>query len=231
MNRLEFIKRIENVDWGFFDKDLPAIAFLLRCSEDYGYIEQIAQGKINSENDARMKVAGQIIKKGIEFVPIVGDILTMIAEIGGVDFGAFGSISDSGIARQRLFEWIAYINNNYTKNKFGVIDLPKLNKRFVKASSLLINARPKCMSPTSGCSKEHQQYIARTSLLKESQQAIYDIYYNYCVNDFVFTSWLQGVKNYNTTKDNPNPIDVKTSTSKAGLIALVGLGLLFSKKF
>jgi len=228
MNRLEFIKRIENIDWGFFDKDYPAIAFLLRCSEDYGYVEQIAQGKINAENDARMKLAGQIIKKGVEFIPIVGDILSMISEIGGIDLAAFGSISDSGLARKRLMEWVTYIKQNYTSNKLGMLDLPKLNERFAKATFLLINARPKCVSPTANCSREHQQYIARTSLLKESQAAIYDIYYNYCVNDFVFTSWLQGVKNYNTTK---NPTDVNTSSSKAGLAVLVGLGLLFARKF
>lgn len=229
MNRLEFIKRIESIDWIYFEKELPAISFLLRCTVDYYYIEQIAQGKINVENDARMKAASQIIKQGVEFIPLVGDILSMIAEIGGIDLGAFTSISDSGLARKRLNEWIVYIYNNYSKNRYDIQDLHNLNKTFMEATKRLIYARPKCMSPTGNCSKEHQYYITRTSLLKESQQAIYDIYYNYCVNDYIFARWVQGVKTYNTTNFNLN--DVKNSTSKAGLIALVGLGLLFAKKF
>lgn len=225
LTRNQFILKIKNVDWGFFDKDYPGIAFLLRCSEDYGYVEQIADGKITAANDARMKVAGELIKKGIEFIPVVGDLLTMIADFAGVDLGALGSISDSGTARQRLMEWISWINQKYTKNQFGAPDILEMNQRFVNATQLLVNARPKCGSPTANCSKEHQKYIARTSLLKESQQAIYDIYYNYCVDDNTFKQWLLGLGG------NQGGGNVTTTqSSKAGLLALVGLGLLFAKR-
>lgn len=226
LTRQKFIERINNIDWGYFDKDYPAIAFLLRCSEDYGYIEQIAEGKITSANDIRMKATAELIKKGIEFVPIVGDILSMISNLIGIDLTAFKSISDSGTARQRLFEWIGWINNNYTSEKSGLPPLNDMNARFIKATQLLINARPKCQSTTENCSKEHARYIVRTSLLKEAQQNIYSIYYNYCLNDFTFNQWLIGMKQGSQSGSGNIP---ETKSSLALPLLLLG-GLLFSKK-
>jgi hypothetical protein len=227
LTRQKFIEKINNVDWGFFDNDYPSIAFLLRCCEDYYYVEQLAQGKINSQNDARVKAAAELIKKGIEFIPIVGDIFTMIAEIGGIDLGAFGSISDSVIAANRLGEWINYIANNYTQLNNNLPPLNQMNQRFINATSKLIKARPKCLSPTPNCSREHQQYIARTSLLKESQYAIYDIYYNYCQSDYNFNRWL-----IEFTKQNNNSSSGigGMKMSNASLPLLLGLGFLLLKK-
>lgn len=226
LTRQKFIEILNNVDWGKVDNDFPGISFLLRCSEDYGYVEQIAQGKITSANDIRLKTAGELIQKGIEFVPVVGDILSMIASIGGIDLSAFKSISDSGTARQRLFEWVQFINQNYSGQKNNLPPLNQMNLRFVKAVQLLINARPKCLSPTENCNIEHARYIVRTSLVKESQQAIYNIYYNYCQNDFDFSTWL-----LNQTKSSQiNQGNLQTSKSSLALPLLLLGGLLFSKK-
>lgn len=224
ITRQKFIEILNNIQWGYLD-EYPAIAFLLRCTEDYGYVEQIADGKITSANDIRMKAAAEVIKKGIEFIPVVGDILTMISDLAGVDLTAFKSISDSGTARQRLFEWIQWINNNYTSERGGLPPLTQMNLRFVKATQLLINARPKCMSPTEGCNKEHAKYIVRTSLLKEAQQNIYAIYYNYCISDYTFANWLTSVKSNSTIVQQP-----ETQKSNLALPLLLLGGLLFSKK-
>ncbi len=227
MNRTEFITMINNIDWGKSDdNNLPAISFLLRCSEDYGYVESIAQGKITTANDIRMKTAGELIKKGIEFIPVIGDLFSMISNISGIDLTAFKSISDSGTARQRLIEWINFMNQNYTNTKNNLPPLTDMNQRFAKATMLLINARPKCISPTENCNLEHARYIVRTSLLKESQQAIYDIYYTYCQSDFTFNTWLTGLKTSGGTTNNTN---TQKSTSSALPLLLIA-GLLLSKK-
>lgn len=193
ITRLDFIKNLDKRDGDFFSKNnMPQIDFLLKCAVDYGYVTNILDNKVNAENDARMKVAGELLKKGVEFIPVVGDLLGMLAEFGGIDFGALGSISDSLTASRRMREWVSWINANYTNMKNDLPPLSNMNKTFAQLSIDLYNTRPKCYSLTENCSKEHQRYIARTSLVKESQQALYDIYYNYCINDYTYTNWVKG---------------------------------------
>lgn len=228
ITRLQFIKVLENIDWGAVDKDFPALSFIIRNCEDLGYTEQIAQGKITSANDIRVKASAELFQKGIEFVPIIGDVLSMIFSIGGVDLSAFKSISDSGTARQRLYEWINWINANYKNERSGLPPLTSMNERFIKATAHLIQLRPKCVSPSESCNLEHARYIVRATLLKECQQNVYEIYYNHCVNDFAFSQFINQLKsNYSGGSGVGGTIQTKQSSA---LPLLIGLGLLFGIK-
>lgn len=231
ISREEFVQNLRTFNHKFFEKKYPTIAFAILCATDYYYVEGIAMGKVNESSDPVMRKTILLAQQGLMMIPGVGQVLTLVMDfiaMLGVDLASIEIINKSKVAQNRLREWKCYIQENYAQNKYDIPDLPDVNRRFIQEIDKLISARPKCGSPTSGCGKEHNQYIMRTSLMKEAQASIYDMYYSYCSSQSAFNNFIQQNTYYEPEEKSGEKPGKKPETKKVSNKSLVILSLLLS---
>ena len=162
--RLQLRQAYTNADWSWLkDKGLDGLAYITRLAVDYGFAEQVAQNKVKDNESIRQIQTMAAVAAGAAFPP-AGAVLEVI-NLLGLDLSAIGNIGDSATARRRLIEWRDYMINGYANNS----EYSVMFNHALKNLNYLINARPKCMSPSPDCSKEHAQYLIRANLVKESQ--------------------------------------------------------------
>ena len=227
--RLQLRQAYTNADWGWLkDKGLDGLSYITRLAVDYGFAEQVAQNKV-SDNQAIKQIQTMASIVTGTAVPPVGAVLEAL-NLLGFDLSAIGNIGESATARRRLIEWRDFMINGYANNsEYSVVfnnALQNLN--------YLINARPKCMSPSPGCSKEHAQYIIRANLVKESQAHDFYMLDHILDSDEHYMPFIKSLTS-STTSGSGGGVGGSGSTQqpkKAGIgaLALLSLPFLFWRK-
>ena len=227
--RLQLRKVYATGDFSWLKNNgFDGLAYIMRLSHDYGFAEQIAQGKVS--DDKAIRQIQTIATIGTSAVlPPVGAVLEVI-NLLGFDLSAIGNIGDSATARRRLIEWRDFMINGYANNsEYSVVfnnALQNLN--------YLINARPKCMSPSPGCSKEHAQYIIRANMVKESQAHDFYMLDHILDSDEHYMPFIKSLTS-STTGGSGGGVGGGGSTQKPkttgiGALALLSLPFLFWKR-
>lgn len=192
---IDAVNRYNNLDWQYFvNNGFSTFGLLLRLATDRGYVWKIAHGQLNADNDNLLKTVatvggtavGTAVALGVNVIPVIGQVLSAILIIGGAfDFSAFSSISKSGIAVQRLSEYITGINSTFgnSNNKPSGYIIPtgyltwmtNLAKEFPPQL-------PKCVSPTTNCKTEHMKFQTKIELHfhagSKNVLALYEQYFN-----------------------------------------------------
>lgn len=225
LKRTEVRQAVLSYDVNKIKNEYPQLAFLMLASSDYYFVEGLVKNEISADNNPYVKSMQSLasyasaygLQKAIELIPVVGDIIQIVGDLTGLNFGAFVDISDSGRARQRLNEWEYFIRDNY-----NVGELHNFSETNMHYTRVLFHARPKCTSPTTNCANEHKRYCARTHIFKESMQGLYNLLFNQLDNDSNFLVWQNQMQSLNKTNNNVT----KTKTNLA-LPLLLGSLFLF----
>ena len=170
-----------NGDYRWLEKHgLDHLAFIMKCSLDYDYLEDFVMGRAGSYDAIRkiQEMAGHVL---MLLVPKIGIIVETLNYIG-LNLGIFKSIDDSNRAQNRLVEWRDFIHNNYANRK-------EYERYYHKATNnlqRLIDAKPQCVEIfdfDKSCPKEHGRYLMRSHLLKQSQDHDF-----YLLNNLLFSN-------------------------------------------
>lgn len=188
-----YINRFNNYDYQYFKSINPELSLMFLLASDYYYCEGIANETFTTKNNDYLKEGTKFLDAAqslIGTIPVVGTVMDCLKSFG-LDFSAFTGIDRSSNAKQRMVEW----NINQFKDYNILVDADKiklgleLSFNGMKQKNNILNqkvidARPKCSSPTPQCSKEHERYVLRTELHKKTQERLLE-----------FTIWyLNGTK-------------------------------------
>ena len=227
--RLQLRQAYTNADWGWLkDKGLDGLAYITRLAVDYGFAEQVAQGKVKDTKSLKEIQTMAAVAAGAAFPP-AGAVLEVI-NLLGLDLSAIGNIGDSATARRRLIEWRDYMINGYANNgEYSV-----MFNHALKNLNYLINARPKCMSPSPDCSKDHAQYLIRANLVKEAQAHDFYMLDHILDSDDHYLPFINSLSS-STTGGSGGGVGgggstKQTKTAGIGALALLSLPFLFWKR-
>ena len=228
--RLQLRQVYATGDFGWLKNNgLDGLAYIMRLSHDYGFAEQVAQGKVSDDKAIRQIQTMASIVTGTA-VPPVGAVLEAL-NLLGLDLTAISNISSSATARQRLIEWRDYMINGYAnKGEYSVVF-----NHALKNLNYLIGARPKCMSPSPGCSKEHAQYLIRANLVKESQAHDFYMLDHILDSDEHYLPFIKSLSQSTTGGSGGGGVGGGGSTQQPkttgiGALALLSLPFLFWRK-
>ena len=229
--RLQLRKVYATGDFGWLKNNgFDGLAYIMRLSHDYGFAEQVAQNKV-SDNQAIKQIQTMASIVTGTAVPPVGAVLEAL-NLLGFDLSAIGNIGESATARRRLIEWRDYMINGYANNS----EYSVMFNNALKNLNYLINARPKCMSPSPGCSKEHAQYLIRANLVKESQAHDFYMLDHILDSDEHYIPFIKSLTSSNTggsgggVGGGSGGSTQQPKTAGIGALALLSLPFLFWKK-
>lgn len=209
--------------WDIIQNDFPTLAFLMRCSTQHEWVNALTRKQVTPENSNLLSDTLKISSTIGITVPVVGVPLLVLSEIiGGLNLSVYSEISQSNIASNRLIEWSNNAQLNYGMPQNNNLPLNTLLNNIKVMNQSTSTLVPKCISPTNNCVNEHTQYQQRVSLIRESQESVLKIYFEYIDN--IEQLEMNFAKDFQGQNINPN-------VNKASLtpIALILAGLFFSK--
>lgn len=233
LSLLDAKQNFSDLNYRFFAVNgLPDIAVLLRLSSDYYYVEQLASDPKNIQNDPLIKLANSQVNNIshdlLGSIPVIGDLLNLVFSVVGIDLSIFGTLSDSADAKQSLYDWAHTLDGSQGFQKIYQSGLDFLTNDTVYPSNIqvqfshnsigLADARPKCVSPSSGCVTEHQRFMLRVKLLKDAQKGAIEAYLQY----FNSANWNEFIsENQTSGTGNTGTVPAKNLGSLALLLAVL----------
>ncbi|MCM8819865.1 MAG: hypothetical protein NC925_03610 [Candidatus Omnitrophica bacterium] len=191
LNYIQFKTKIEQLEYKFFEKDYPELAFLLRVVGDYYFRESLVRDpQALREIAEKFQKLGEAVAKGHA---VVGGIIAGLVATGALTAGIGTIIGLAVGVTASAIEPVKAIS--MSKNRMD--DLGRRIDRFKGSQNLLhqniyskglqlLHTRPKCRALSGGCAKEHIEKAVQVDLFNKCVDALIKIY-----NDLTFEKFKE----------------------------------------
>jgi hypothetical protein len=167
----EFINRFNKLDWQYFKNIDENLSTLLRLASDYYYLEALA-----GNTEEMQRVVGQFQKTSEAVAKghaVVGGVVSGLVATSVISAGLGAVIGGAVALFASVIQGQKAISMSGNRSDDLGNRLNRLNRQDEFQNNLywkgiaLLHARPKCRSVSSGCIKEHLQYVARVDIFNK----------------------------------------------------------------